>query len=535
MRQLDRDMKRDFGATRLLRLAPFALFAGYLLVGLFLCDDYGVSWDEQINRRFGHHSLDHAEWMLGIGAAGGSEAAARSRAVSTDHGPFFELVLAGLERALRIEDTRDVLLMRHRASFVAFWCGAVAFFLLLRRVLRDDLLALLGSALLISTPRLFAHSFFNSKDTVLLALFVISSLTMWRFLERRTGRLALWHALACAVTIDVRLVGLLLPGLTLLLLGLRVLEKGVPRSAQREALAVSAVYLVALAAFVVLFWPQLWGSPVAGLFEAISRLGAAQQLDNDFTRFAGDFVPVDALPWYYLPTWMAITTPPLVGILFLLGLCLSLAAIRRAPLDPENRGRLLFLLLFFLPLAAVLTLRPILYDGWRHFYFVYPAVLAIAMLGVERLCSLPRARGVALCVVGLAIAHSIFFVVRDHPYQHVYFNLLAGTDTESDFELDYWGLSFREGLETILELEPTGTVAVALSDVPGVLNRMILEKHERERIRIVRAGEARYFVSNHRSPDHFERFRSRRPPYGHEIHSIRVGGARILGIYRPEQ
>ena len=76
---------------------------------------------------------------------------------------------------------------------------------------------------------------------------------------------------------------------------------------------------------------------------------------------------------------------------------------------------------------------------------------------------------------------------------------------------------------------------MAVSDVPGVLNRMILERHERERIRIVRVDEARYFVSNHRNPDHFERFRSRRPPYDNEIHSIRVGGARILGIYRPEE
>ena len=35
-------------------------------------------------------------------------------------------------------------------------------------------------------------------------------------------------------------------------------------------------------------------------------------------------------------------------------------------------------------------------------------------------------------------------MIRDHPYQNVYFNLLAGSDKRHRFELDYWGLSYKE-------------------------------------------------------------------------------------------
>jgi hypothetical protein len=303
----------------------------------------------------------------------------------------------------------------------------------------------------------------------------------------------------------------------------------------RRDLLTSGLYVVVLVVCVVLFWPQLWGAPLSGLSEILTSLGDARQIDNAMALFAGTFIPVDALPWYYLPAWMGLTIPPMIVVMFLFGLGLSLAAVGRSPLNPKNRPALLFLLLLFSPLMLVMLFRPVLYDGWRHLYFVYPALLAIAMLGAVKLCANNRWRAVTLGFLFLASAWSTYAVVRDHPYQHVYFNMVAGTDIEQKFELDYWGLSFREGFETILRREPEGVVRVAVSDVPGILNRMILPGDQRDRIRIVRVEDADYFLSNHRAPWHFERFQRRQFPYDNEVHTIMVGKARILGIYMPAQ
>ena len=229
--------------------------------------------------------------------------------VGAEYGPTFELVLAALERLFGLEDTRDVFLMRHRGTFLAFWCGAGAFFFVLRRVLGAGGLAVLGTCFLILTPRLFADSFYNSKDTVLLALFIVSTWTLVRLLEEKTVLAAVVHAFACATAIDVRLVGLLLPAVTMLGFALERVEKRLDRSLLRRVALVSGVYSACLAGFVVLLWPQLWGAPGSRFSDALTRLDEARQVDNAFALYRGGFVAVKELPWHYLPTWIAITTP----------------------------------------------------------------------------------------------------------------------------------------------------------------------------------------------------------------------------------
>jgi hypothetical protein len=507
-------------------------FLAYLVVGLRISDDYGVSWDEYVSRLLGHQTLGYVVDRLGL--AGGSLAGARSpQDLGAEYGPAFELLLAALERVLGLEDTRDVLLMRHRVTFLAFWCGAVAFFLLLRRILASDGLALLGAGFLILTPRLFADSFYNSKDAVLLALFAIATWTLVRLLEEKTVASAAAHGLACALAIDVRLVGLLLPAVTLLFLALQLVQKRAdPGQVRRVALA-TGVHGVCLAAFVVLLWPQLWEAPVSRFLEAISRLDEARQIDNAYALYAGRFVPVDALPWHYLPTWIAITTPPVIAGLFLIGLaCAVRSLLVASPMDASNRWVLLFLVLLFLPLGLVIVLRPVLYDGWRHLYFVYPALLVIAMLGVRELCSRPALRSLTIGLALFGLGHSLLVVIRYHPHQQVYFNGLVSRDVEERFELDYWGLSFRDGLTAIIQREPSGVVPVAVSDLPGRLNAMILPPEWRARIRFVSLDQARYFVSNHRNPEHHRRFLAGQAPYQNEVYTVRVGGAHLLGVYQ---
>ena len=100
------------------------------------------------------------------------------------------------------------------------------------------------------------------------------------------------------------------------------------------------------------------------------------------------------------------------------------------------------------------------------------------------------------------------------------------------YELDYWGLSFREGLEFLLKREPEGPIALYVSDYPGLLNSMFLEREQHERLKYVRLDAADYFLSNHRQPTEFGRFRRGLHPYRDEVYSIEVGGSKILGVYQ---
>jgi hypothetical protein len=179
----------------------------------------------------------------------------------------------------------------------------------------------------------------------------------------------------------------------------------------------------------------------------------------------------------------------------------------------------------------VILLRPVLYDDWRHLYFVYPAFLIVGLTGFRSLCNIPRLRRAAWAMMLLVLLHGAVTIVRYHPYQNVYFNALAGKDVESNFELDYWGLSFREGLDFILRVDPADKVRVAVSDYPGVVNSWMLSGEQRRRLQIVPLSDADWFLSNHRQPDHFADFRAGRYPCVNEAYTVRVDGATLLGVY----
>ena len=65
-------------------------------------------------------------------------------------------------------------------------------------------------------------------------------------------------------------------------------------------------------------------------------------------------------------------------------------------------------------------------------------------------------------VLGLVGGLSLITVVdaaRLFPYEHVYFNRISGglPAAEGNFELDYWGLAYREGAEWINENLPASS------------------------------------------------------------------------------
>ena len=126
----------------------------------------------------------------------------------------FELPLAALALVFAHNDETAYYHLRHLSIFVIFWVGCWALYGLAWQRFRRRRWALLTVLLLVLSPRFFAEAFFNGKDIVFMAGFTLAMYTLVRLRARPTlGRTAL-HALATALTIDVRVPGLLLIGFT---------------------------------------------------------------------------------------------------------------------------------------------------------------------------------------------------------------------------------------------------------------------------------------------------------------------------------
>ena len=184
-------------------IAP-VFFGLALIVGILAFDDYGISWDEPFQRDYGRAVYDyvaHGDMRMLEGP-------------NRYYGPVFEMMLLGIERGLGLEDSRDIYLMRHLVGFLLFFVASIFFFKLAKRLFGDWRIALLGSVLFVTSPRIFAHAFFNPKDIPLMAFFTIGGFTLVDFLDHMTIRRALVHAVVCAVLIDIRIVGAMLAVLT---------------------------------------------------------------------------------------------------------------------------------------------------------------------------------------------------------------------------------------------------------------------------------------------------------------------------------
>ena len=153
----------------------------------------------------------------------------------------------------------------------------------------------------------------------------------------------------------------------------------------------------------------------------------------------------------------------------------------------------MFLLLFGVPLIAVIVLNSALYDGWRHLYFIYAPFLLIAMTGatwlpdllgkgragLERHATLFLAAVIVICPI-----FSGYQMITSHPFQNVYFNMAAGNNAGQLFELDYWGLSFRKALEYIVKNDKRPVIGLSANvTVPLENNSIFLAKEDFGRLR----------------------------------------------------
>jgi hypothetical protein len=530
----------NFSATAPARkwLVP-VFFAMVLALGLSVFRDYGISIDEKQSRSNGMTTLKHVGRMV---APAWVAADHNFKEFTTplpeyndrDYGVVFETPVSLLERLLGLQDGRDKYLLRHLCTFLVCFGGIVALYQLAARRYADWRMGLLAATWLLLSPRLFAESFYNDKDAVFMAMFAIATNASISLLLRPTMSRALVAALAGAATIDIRIVGVVLPGATLAMLVWRGLRAEVrwPRMG-----SVAAVYIGAIGVLVVALWPYLWPAPLANFASAFQRMSAFRW--GGTVLYLGEFVPAAEVPWHYTLVWLGITTPLLYvgGGILGIGLVLRDVVHHRWRLWHNEQGMqdFFFLGLFVGPLLAVIAMHSVLYDGWRQVYFVYPAFLLLALRGWWELASW-RSRWASwpklvYIISALSLGITAAQIVRDHPLQNLYFNALAGPDIEHRFDMDYWGVGFRKDLEYILDHEmrpviyvytPTPDYYINLAEV----NLQMIPAFQRDRIRVVDRPElADYFITNYRwHPEDY--------PYENEVYQLRVDGNRVHSIFQ---
>ena len=490
-------------------------------VGLFCYADYGMSWDEPAQRGLGMVTYDYV--------INGDPAL--QTYVDRALGTGFEWPLYALEQALHLEDPRDIYLARHLATHLFFLVAVFCGYILAWRLFRDQFLACLAFVVIAFHPRLYAHSFFNSKDIPFLSAILIALLTSHVAFESGSRAWCLLLGMASGYATSIRLWGMLFIPVFGVFFVIDVFRDR--RSAVRLRAHITHAILYALGFSGILYaaWPLLWGNPFFHLTESFRSL--AHVAWGGIVLFNGVSYRGDALPWDYTPVWYWITVPELWLLAGIAGSTWVLVACIRRPLDylthVPGRHYVLYLACCLGPVMGMIVFRGVNIDDWRHLYFTYPPFVMLALMCIHKLAQGLRRR-MFLAVCALQLAATGYFMVYAHPYQQVYFNRFVSHGDEylrTHYDLEYWGTAYKAGLEYILAHDASEKIAVRSTfKVPVENNIMLLPKASRQRLAVVGEDEpADYFITNFRMhPGEFG--------YSEIYYEVRVLNSTIMRVYK---
>ena len=524
------------------RFHSLALVAGtlFLVAGLALVDDYGVSLDTMYQRLVAINTVNyvlHDDQTL-------------LRTHDRFYGAAFEAPLLLLtERVLGLEDPRHVYLSRHVLTHLFFLIGGFCCYLLARRLSDDRLVALLVMSLFLLSPRLYAHSFFNSKDPVFASAFVMALLFASRAFDKDSVGAYRWCGAAAGLLVSLRIMGVVLFA-AVLVFRLWAWFRAEGDAARQRAAATAGVFVLWGGVVLFISLPYLWGDPAGRLAEMVVVLADHPVVFDQL--FRGQVFSSAALPWDYVLRWFAISQPPATLLLGLLGVgALGLAAKgafrRGADAGPgvawgvaELRFGVLLAICFALPLVAFALLRPNAHSDWRHFYFLHgPFCLlaTFALMGLRK-----KWRGGAACALTAAgLGAAALEMAQIHPHQYLYFNFFVDRKTperlQSRYTTDYNFMAMRQGYEYLLRQTPAAAINIEKEYFEtGILkhlswSRLILPAADRRRFTHDPGRDPEFYLDERR---HAMQSNLPKDPFPPVLHQLKVYNNTIVTVSTPD-
>ena len=363
------------------------------------------------------------------------------------------------------------------ANLILAIVSVTAFALALALALRSWLAAAFAWSLTLATPLWLGLSHVDFKDVPVAAgLTLISAGLIFSFSIRSPQLAALVGAVAAgsggAIMLSTRAGSFL--QLMALAVGGALLIRMIGRSGGFAIVPTIVAASTAIVAALAFTWAT---NPIARI-STLQWLRDSTAVARSFPWFgtirtAGENVSSTDIPLWYVPAWLGAQLPLLTiaavvgGAAVLIGV-----AVRRQP-SVDRRTALVLVPItlqgIMLPLAIIFS-GAVLYDGIRHELFAIPPLLAIpavALAVLERQSAGRRLLRTAIPFAAVVVvAVSLLASISWAPYAYAYLNPIAGANKDGfSWELDYWGISGKEGVERLRKL---GYTPVSVTPTDGV-------------------------------------------------------------------
>jgi len=502
------------------KIIIYGVFLAIFIIGTNIYKDYGMSFDDDDYRKIGQFHYEYIKIFLTNNENFSLNTIKNLKqeifsgtdiGEITNHPVIFEILVEFFVDLLNLNTSKDIYELSHFINFTIFLISLIFFYKLIRSKFDSQGYGLFSVIFLFLTPRIFAESFYNSRDIFFLSLFIFNIYLARNFLLKQNFNSAIVYSLSSALLINAKILGLLPPILFLLFYFFDAMDE---RKTKKNEIKFTGLIVIFTIFFIYIFWPYLWLNPIQNFLSAFSDIVQSQNSISILNLYLGDYTTSNNMPWHYRIVWFAVSTPTFVLFFFIIGFCVLLFQIFNGLLQLNNNNKNIWsnkdqMYNFYLFFVIIITITASIkfntsqFGGWRHFYFLYPIVILFSLLGFKSLLFYSKNINIKFLIyplIGFNLLYVLFWNVLNHPHQQVFFNYISKNYAYKNFDLDYWGISNIHSLRYIIKNNNNyplkiGTISFnSLKD-----NTLLLTEKEKKKINIVyKLNEANFLIENYK-------------------------------------
>ena len=475
----------------------YLIFFSFLLIlssGLFSVKDYGVSSDESDQRHSGFVELNYIGEKIAPSILNRYKGDRIYIDLSDEKyqdrfsGHLLNTVSAFFEVIFKIEDRRNVFIFKHHIYFLLFFFSLISFYKICQIRFEKWYISILGVLIIFLSPRIFANSFYDPKDIPFFSMLIFSVHFGLLFFKNRNFKYLIYFSIFNALVISgIRIFGIISP---ILILSSTILYTFIVKENFKKNILLISSCLFLSIIFSIILKPFLWSNPLTNFLDSFKYLGEFGELWNIPNLFFGEIILARDVPWYFSIVWISITTPIFYLVLFLIGFSFYLVnSLRYLKNNFSNKTFYydsIFFSLLIIPIVGSIILRESSFNSWRHLYFIYPYFVIFSLIGFENILNYLKINSIKNYFYIFFIMILFFnftWIVKNHPYQYAYFNILAGKkNLNREFDIDYHGLSYKQNLEFIIDNDDRNKISIVNNSInKPQLFKYSLNKKDRER------------------------------------------------------
>jgi hypothetical protein len=452
---------------------------------------------------------------------------------------IFEFFLVFLSDIIGIKNIDKVYLLSHQLNFILFCSALTIFYKLIQKRFDNFYLSFLSILLIILSPRIFGESFYNSRDIFFMSLFIFYSYSAYIFLQKKNYRNVIIFSILTALLINTKILGIIPIALFILIYiynFLNTLKKFVNEK------NIIIFFILTTLIFIYSLWPYLWANPIINLYLAFKNILVLHENLIVVNYYFGNYIHSDMMPWHYRTVWFLITTPIIILLLFIIGMIsqsfrtfdtLKKSLNKNYNFDKNIFFDLFFFLTFIVTLFLVIELNSSKFGGWRHLYFLYPIVIYFSIYCIKFLKNkFTNKLSIIIFFFLLTInmTFNFFWILKNHPNQYLYFNLLNKKYFMKNFDLDWWGVTHKTIIDYILKNDGGDKIHVYAKGFTNLRDTYLyLNEENKSRIILSNFNDAKYIIDNK-----MKRIRPYNYNYNNEFskyYILKVDGEVITEVY----